>query len=139
MKIKRVWHHYLRWEDFIYGMWRTVSGNERKALLERAVEFTGDDELYGHYMSDVIEKWPTGCEHNLSDTGSNRKAWLGHAACCLAFGCPEDVTREAWGYLSQEQQDAANFQAQKYIDIWEAKYEAENLGLHSEMGESRVS
>jgi hypothetical protein len=138
-KIPRSWHHYLKWEDYQHGMWRTTTGEERVTLVGQATQFTGNHELYGYFMAKVIKEWTFGCEHNLSDSGSNRKAWLGHAAVCLAFGCPEDVTREAWGLLTEQQQESANAQAQKYIDIWEAEYETKNLGLHTQMGVSRVS
>lgn len=137
--IRRLWHHYKDWEDYQNGMWRSVYGEERKALLAKAIKFTGNAELYGSYMARVIQEWPVGCEHNLTDTGSNRKAWIGHAACCLAIGCPEDITREAWGHLTTQQQDEANLQAQKYIEIWEANHEAKNSGVHSEVGAARVS
>lgn len=73
--MKRVWHHYLNWEDFQNGMWRTVSGQEKADYLAKAIEFTGNAELYGSWMLKVIEAWPTACEHHLTDTGSNRKAW----------------------------------------------------------------
>lgn len=65
-------------------------------------------------------------EHHLTDVGSNRKAWLGHAAACLAIQAPEDITRQAWGYLSQKQQDDANLQAEMTIKVWETKFEEKN-------------
>ena len=124
--MKRIWHHYLTWEDYRHGMWRVAPKEERAALLPKAIKFTGNTELYGSYMLKVLSQWPIACEHNLSDRHQNRKAWLGHAACCLALGCPEDITRDAWGYLSQQQQDEANIKAQQAIDLWVEAYEAKN-------------
>jgi hypothetical protein len=125
--MKKLWHHYLKWEDFQNGMYRTLYGQEKKDFLDKAVEFTGNPELYGNWMLEVVERWPICCEQNLSDTGMNRQAWIGHAACCLAIGCPEDITREAWSALSQEQQDKANAKADFAIELWEVIHEGKNL------------
>ena len=124
--MKKIWHHYLNWEDYQNGMYKTLSGDERKAFLDKAIEFTGNAELYGLYMLDVIDKWPVSCEQNLTDQGMNRQAWIGHAACCLAIGCPEDITRQAWASLNQTQQDDANAQADNAIQIWEFRHEKQN-------------
>lgn len=136
--MKKIWHPYTVWEDWLAGMWRPVSGKERARLLKRAVVFTGDAKLYGSYMQRVIREWPLACEHHLTDPNINRKAWVGHAATCLAIQCPEDVTRSAWGYLSKEQQDAANAEAERAIADWESFHAAKGHAVHSEMGNSGV-
>jgi len=100
-------------------MWRNVHGREREMFLKRAIEFTGNAELYGSYMMRIIDEWPLSCEHNLSCTEMNRQAWIGHAACCLATNCPEDITRLAWHYLDLAQQIEANAMADKAIAKWE--------------------
>jgi len=73
-------------------------------------------------MVKVVEQWKHSCEHNLSNLEQNRKAWIGHAACALAFQCPEDIIRQAWGYLTKEQQILANNEAEKAIKLWESEY-----------------
>ena len=124
--IRRIWHHYLDWEDFKAGMWDVLPREQRDNFLSKAITFTGDHKLYGYYMLKVLEEWPIACEHNLSDTGQNRQAWIGHAAACLAIKCPEDITRAAWGELTEEQRDLANGEADKAIAIWETKYANKN-------------
>jgi len=103
-------------------MWRKVSKSEELEFLPKAIEFTGDHVLYGSFMRRVIVEWPIGCEQNLTDLMINRKAWVGHAATCLAIRCPEYITRAAWGHLTDEQRSLANRQAQNAIDEWEARY-----------------
>ena len=100
--------------------------DNRVECLEKAIKFTGNHKLYGAFMVKVTREWPVSCEHNLTNKTQNRLAWLGHAACALAFMCPEDITREAWGYLTKEQQEEANGVALKAIKQWELNY-AENL------------
>ena len=134
----RIWHPYTSWEDYQHGMWRVPPKSERPGLLVKAVEFTGDADLYGSYMLKVIQEWPTACEHNLTDVHQNRQAWIGHAAACLALGLPEDATREAWGLLTQNQQDKANAKADEAIKLWEETHEAKNPSLHRKMGKTRV-
>lgn len=98
-------------------MWGSVQ--DRSAWLQRAIIFTGNHAEYGHYMRRVIEEWPVSCENALTDYNLNRKAWIGHAACALALNCPEDITRKAWGFLSNEQRVLANKEAARAIQIWE--------------------
>lgn len=119
-------------------MWRTVSGDERIDFLRKAIEFTGDAELYGAFMLRVIAEWPISCEQNLTDTSQNRKAWIGHAATCLAIDCPEDITRQAWSQLSQKQQDDANTKAQEAIEKWEKEHAEQNNAVHSKMGKAGI-
>lgn len=115
----QIYHHYSKWEDYNAGMWKKPTKEDERKYLEMAIKFTGDAELYGEWMLKVLDAWPIACEHNLSDVGQNRKAWLGHAAVCLSFGCPEAITRQAWGHLTQEQQDKANYKASEAIRKWE--------------------
>jgi hypothetical protein len=122
MNIKQIYHNYTLWEDYLNGMWRKVSKIEECEYLKRAIEFTGNHELYGHYMIEVVNNWRYSCEHNLTDKSINRRAWIGHAACCLAFNCPEYITRMAWHNLTVEQQDMANAQADSAIKLWENNF-----------------
>ncbi len=115
--IKRIFHPYWLWEEVAFNMWG--KSHDRVGQLAWAIGFTGDAELYGSYMVRVAEEWKYSCEHNLSGKWQNRQAWIGHAACALASKCPEDVVREAWGHLSEEQQRAANAQADIAIEQWE--------------------
>lgn len=98
-------------------MWGKVK--DRAAFLKQAIEFTGDHKKYGEAMIRVIHEWPISCEHNLSDTSQNRRAWIGHAACAIQIKCPEDIVREAWHHLSDAQRIDANKAADNAIKIWE--------------------
>jgi hypothetical protein len=120
--IERIFHPYWMWEEAETKMWVSISGEARKRLLQEAIEFTGNHQLYGAWMLRVIHEWPFSCAHNLSNVTLNRKAWLGRAACAHAFDCPEDIVREAWGYLTEFQQTEANYKAQTAINLWEELY-----------------
>jgi len=122
MSIKRIYHPYDVWEETYSNMWGNVKNKE--AYLQVAIEFTGNAKLYGEHMKRVQREWKKSCEHNLSNTTQNRKAWIGHAACALAFGCPENIVREAWAHLSEQQQ----FDANEVADIAIAQWEKRHLG-----------
>lgn len=114
-----IWHPFWLWEELSHNMWDDVSN--RKEWLQKAIEFTGDHELYGSWMLKVADSWKYSCEHNLTKRDTNRKAWIGHAAAAMAIQCPEDIVRQAWGFLSEQQQRLANLRAQEAINYWEAK------------------
>lgn len=125
MSIDRIYHPYWLWEETDSNMWGSVK--DRKKYLKLAIEFTGDTALYGRWMLKVADKWRYSCEHNLTDVKQNRQAWIGHAACAMAHGLPEDIVREAWSYLTQEQQDAANKKADEAILYWETEIYGKNI------------
>lgn len=118
--IERVYHPWWEREEVGANMWGSV--DNRAEFLQKAIEFTGNAELYGHYMLRVCDEWPKSSQHNLSNTTQNRRAWIGHAACALAMGCPEDIVRQAWGHLTEWQQRAANQKADEAIQYWEQNH-----------------
>lgn len=130
-KFKRVWHPYNMWEEVKFNMWGKVDDN--RLYLDKAIEFTGDHKLYGSFMMKVVNDWPYSCENALTDYHMNRRAWIGHAACALAIGCPENITRQAWKDLSYEQQYLANKEASRAIRAWENMY-IESGKLRESMG-----
>ena len=129
------YHHYEVWEDYMHGMYKKLYGKERNIMLNKAITFTGNAKLYGEWMLRVVDQWPNSCEQNLTDIHVNQQAWIGHAACCMALECPEDLTRIAWGCLSKQQQEEANDQADIAIRVWNEK---QNNSLHSKVGKERL-
>jgi hypothetical protein len=113
-------HPFWKWEEVNFNMWGNVK--DKSDWLQRAIAFTGDHMLYGSWMFKVADAWKYSCEHHLTKMETNRKPWIGHAAVAMAIQCPEDIVREAWGHLTQTQQDAANEQARLAIEYWERTY-----------------
>lgn len=130
MKLKRIWLSIDTWEEIGFNMWGEVAN--RRLFLQRAEIFTGNHRLYGRYMQRVTTEWPNSCINALTDYNLNRKAWIGHAACALALRCPEDITRQAWGLLTDEQRTLANRQADRAIRAWEMRYR-QSLGIRADV------
>jgi hypothetical protein len=120
--MKRVYHHYEKWEETAAGLWRRPTGVERQMWIETAAEFMRDTELFRAGMLRAVKEWPISCEVNFTSPGTNQQAWLGHAACCISTGCPEEPTRAAWWTLTQELRDAADKAAAEVIVLWQNDY-----------------
>jgi len=111
--MKRFYAPYTDWEDFKAGMY----GNEVKInQIELSKRLLQNPK---NAMMRVIAEWPIASKHNLTNAGSNRKSWLGQAACCIECVSTEFETRLAWKELSKEQQSFANQCADEVIEIWE--------------------
>lgn len=115
----RIYHHYSKWEEI--PMWQRLHKSKEEMMLQQSITFTGDAELYGSFMLQVLHYWPISCEHNLSDVTMNRKAWIGHAAAWIGISSPEYITRMAWAYLTKQQQIDANAKADEAIKFWECQ------------------
>lgn len=131
--MKQIWVPYWEWEDYLSGMWRKIPKNEEIEMLEKCVEFTGNWIKYGSFMERVVKAWPRTMLNSLSNPSVNKRAFIGHCACCLAFGCPEYITRQAWKLLTEKQRIDAD-------DIAEICYaEWKDQRLRSEMGAKMLS
>ena len=123
-KIKRIYHPYYLLEEVEAGMW-SVAKNEDE-MLKNTIIFMQKIKFFNDAMLSVILRWKYSCEHNLSNYGHNRIAWLGQAACALQLCSPEEITRKAWGFLTSNQQVAANKCSKEVIEIWENMYPIKN-------------
>lgn len=120
--MKRVYRHYEEWEETKAGLWRRPTGDERRQWIDLCSVFMADTSQFHAAMLRVIDEWPVSCEVNFTTKTINRQAWLGHAACCVAIGCPEEPTRAAWWKLTQSQRDLADAAAAEVITLWEARH-----------------
>lgn len=113
---------YENWEDWKNGMW---SKSDTPTIHEiQVISILGDIDQCEYSMTRVINEWPISTKQNLTDVKSNRRSWLGQAACCLQSGVPESITRSAWFKLTEEQRLNANNIAEKLIKEWEKDYSA---------------
>lgn len=117
MSLNEYWHPFWLWEEVKFNMWGDV--DSKQVWLNKAIDFTGNHKLYGYWMIKVADEWTYSCQHHLTKIGTNKKAWIGHAAVAYAIQCPEDIVRAAWSHLTDEQQYLANNEALKAIKHWE--------------------
>jgi hypothetical protein len=134
-QIKQVWHDVRDWEEVASNMWGEVI--DQNQALQTAIAFTSDHKLYGSFMKKVCNEWPISCENALTDPYINQKAWLGHAAVALAHNIPEDITRKAWSYLTDEQKYLANKEAEREVSLWKERY-IKSSRVHKSVGEKSL-
>lgn len=108
---------YTEWEDFLSGMYRDAVSEDRQKLTQAAAALLCDQHLLVAAMRSVTTEWRVAAEANLHEPPNNR-AWLGQAACCYAANVPEELTRAAWGLLTDDQRHTANRIADRVIDEW---------------------
>lgn len=108
---------YTEWEDFQAGMYRDAQRQDHDRLADEAVSLLSTPHRLVAAMREVTTKWRFASEANLHEPPNNR-AWLGQAACCYAAGVPEELTRHAWGRLTDSQRIEANRIADRVIDEW---------------------
>lgn len=108
---------YTKWEDYHAGMYRQSDSFDEHIALSRELLSSPSDLRDG--MQSVIESWPVSTAHQLTDTASNRRSWLGQAACCLVHGSTMWTTCQAWWLLTDKQREAANAVADEIIKNWE--------------------
>lgn len=108
---------YTEWEDFQAGMYRDAHSSEREPMTELAASLLSDANRLVAAMRSVTVEWRLSAEANLHELPNNR-AWLGQAACCYTSGVPEELTRAAWGRLTDQQRITANRVADQVIDEW---------------------
>lgn len=122
MKIKRVYHHYEKCEEYKTSMWKQIPIEKRQGKIIQSRDLMLDIFGFKTAMIRAIDEWPYSCEHNLTASIINHQAWLGHAGCAINHDAPEELTREAWSMLNEEQQYLANIAADEAKAYWLEKY-----------------
>lgn len=125
MRIKRIFHRFEKCEEYKSNMWKACAAVEREKYIAEAAALMIAHKDFEAAMMQAVTDWPMSCEANLTASSINHQAWIGHAACAIAVGSPEDMTRLAWRTLTQEQQDLANAAADRAIAAWKEKHISE--------------
>lgn len=95
-----------KWEDWNAGLYDTNRYDADRVTL--SADLLADSDHFREVAREMVREWPNATFHNLTHMWSGRNAWLGQAACCYAHKATAAETREAWGRLTNAQQDAAN-------------------------------
>jgi hypothetical protein len=115
---KQVFYPYTELEEHKAGMWRAV-WFDRTQYIDASAALMRDSDAFLVAMFRAVNEWPKSCEAAMTTPSINRRAWMGHAGCCIATGSPEDLTRLGWHSLTIEEQDRANAAADLAIAEWE--------------------
>lgn len=126
----RIFHTHDKWECAKAGFYETKppSGMTAEGCKSAYRDFLRDTARFEKALDGVISEWVFSCEHYLTNSAMNRIAWLGQAAACYEMGIPSEY-RGGFTYLTEEQQDAANKVALKYLNKWLEKNGREPLTM----------
>jgi hypothetical protein len=120
--MKQKFYPYNELEEHAAGMWRITSPVERDQLVDAAADLMRVPDAFREAMVRAVREWPRSVEAAMTTPALNRRAFMGHAGCCIETGSPEDLTRLAWHSLRPDEQDAANAAADDAIEYWETEY-----------------
>lgn len=103
---------YDEWEDYKNGMYALSLDVDRAAL---ALGLLRCPDEFRETAREMLRAWPVAAQHNLGNLWTGRRAWVGQASCCYAFGATSADTRSAWGCMTNAEQRAANSAADAVI------------------------
>lgn len=120
--MKRIYHHYEKWEDWQNGMFANHDLIEQDSLVWNAKGLLSKPPVLLEAMKSVIKSWKHSAEVNMTHRGRNRQAWLGQSACCFVHKVPEHLTKIAWNMLTDQQREEANAVADIVIKNWDLQH-----------------
>lgn len=100
-------------------MYENVLKDKEIDYIDKSVCLLSDSDKCLKAMKRVVNEWTISTRVNFTNIDSNRRAWLGQAACYIEVGTPEHLTRTAWGIMDSESQNMANRIAETVIKEWE--------------------
>jgi hypothetical protein len=124
--MRQVYYPYDMWEEVNHGMYKTVDDKDKQNLIDKAIFLLSDPQELKKQMKLTTVFYKNSTERKMTCRGLNKQAWLGQAACCLKYSVPEDVTKEAWSLLTDEQRVEANRVADIVATEWVKNY-AKNI------------
>lgn len=122
----RIFHPFDKWEDYKHNFYGGMLDYDKTNTLETYASLLRDLPAFEEALKIIIDQWKYSCEHNLSNENMNRIAYLGQASCALVFNVPHNVCMGGYNLLTLEEQKAADAIAQKYLDIWLARYNVDS-------------
>jgi ParB-like chromosome segregation protein Spo0J len=134
---ERIFHTYDKWECVQAGIHKkVVEGKTKDQCQEEYRAFLSNLDAFEKALQGVTSEWKHSCEHYLTNKAMNRIAWLGQAAACYAIGIPAEF-RGGFNLLTEDQQQAANELALKYLNKWLASYNMAEVTMEEAMSSGR--
>lgn len=118
-KIKRIYHHWEKWECYKAGFYNTTApeGIDNDSALLMYAYFLSDIGRFQEATHKVFNNWPNSCEQFLTNQNINRIAWIGQSSMCIATGIPSKY-KGGFRLLTDKQQYDANNAAEEMLNKW---------------------
>lgn len=138
--MKRIYHTWDKWECYRAGFYednppsKDMSDDECRDMYSSLLR---DIPAFEFALGRVIAEWKYSCEHYLTNDRMNRIAWLGQASMCITHGVSSKY-RGGFNQLSEDEQQAANNAALKYLNIWLAANGGSALSMEDAQSKTQV-
>lgn len=114
----RIFHTYDKWECHKAGFYESKKeGWTHEQSKAEYIRILSNEAVFAEILEKLIVEWKYSCEHYLTNKSMNRIAWLGQAAVCYESGVPSKYSN-SWFDLTEDQRNAANNVALKYLNMW---------------------
>ena len=130
--MKQIFHPYWLWEDYQSGMYEKPQDAAKE--VRDSASLLSNPGGFDSCCGVMIATWVISAAVNLTNIHTNRRAWIGQAACCFNHGAVERSVREAWKGLTCEERTKAN----RIANEWITKYERGSGSLCNQMEENGV-
>ena len=130
--MKQRYHKYTEWEDYKNGMYD--SSNIRLEFVELSKNLLSNPKEFKRIGVEMFRDWLKASQNHLTNKNSNRRSWIGQAACSYKHNSTESETRKAWNELETNTKIKANLIADEIIK----QYEAEYYKLYKDLGEKML-
>ncbi len=113
----RIYHTWDEWECFDAGFYLNHHPDRSDAeCVDLCIGLLTDPDRLSEALDGVISEWSLSCEHYLSNERMDRITWLKQAACCYAFGVPNQVFSDK--VLTPAQREVADTAALERLNAW---------------------
>jgi len=128
-KENRIFHTYDKWECHKAGFYaNSKEGMSKKDCEQYYASFLKDENRFRAAAQSVISTWEYSCQHYLTNSMSNRIAWIGQASVCYESGIPSCFCG-GFNLLTEKEQGKANNIALEYLNIWLIKNGYEEITM----------
>jgi hypothetical protein len=119
----RIYHPWNKWEAFRHNFYGGIMEYQKDDTLQLYASLLRDLSKFEAALRVIIRDWKYSCEHNLTNEGMNRIAWLGQASCALVYQVPATISMGGYNLLTKEEQQNADKMAEKYLNLWLEQHE----------------
>ena len=91
--MKRIYHHYTKHECLKAGLLKNGKDVQK---IKHSIDVLSDPIMFYDLAKVMLAEYKFSAEHNMTNKGHNRKAWLGHVTCLHNHGANMEETIEAW-------------------------------------------
>ena len=112
---------YHAWETYLEGMYSDLDNKETQLKYDNVFSMFTNQDMFYKIGLEMMAFYRKSCLTFLRNKSINRKAFIGQAAACYGYRCPERVTKQVWSDLDEMSRILSNETAIRLIKIYEER------------------